>query len=254
MRPGPVPAAMSRQDALVVTDLSVDYGYGPVVDGMSLDVNRGEVVAVVGANGAGKTSTLRGIAGFVHSTGSVVYGADLSSLAPFRRVRHGIALVPDNRGLFAPLNVRDHLWLACEGRSRPDSDVLEGVVDLFPVLGKRMRQQAGSMSGGEQQMLTMAMALLAKPDFLLIDELSTGLAPILVNRLFESVQRIARERNIGVVLVEQFVAEVLGIADRAIVMSRGRSALTGQAQDLAARMTDVAAAYFGTDPTTAGAS
>jgi branched-chain amino acid transport system ATP-binding protein len=117
-----------------------------------------------------------------------------------------------------------------------------------------MRQQAGSLSGGEQQMLTMAMALLAEPDFLLIDELSTGLAPILVNRLFESVQTIARERNIGVVLVEQFVAEVLGIADRAIVMSRGRTALAGQARDLQARMTDVAAAYFGADPTTAEAS
>ena len=245
---------MSRHDALVVTGLSVDYGYGPVVDGMSLEVDRGEILAVVGANGAGKTSTLRGIAGFVRSTGSVVYGGELSSLAPFRRARHGIVLVPDNRGLFASLNVRDHLWLACEGRSRPDSGALEGVVDLFPVLGQRMRQQAGSLSGGEQQMLTMAMALLAEPDFLLIDELSTGLAPILVNRLFESVQTIARERNIGVVLVEQFVAEVLGIADRAIVMSRGRTALAGQARDLQARMTDVAAAYFGADPTTAKAS
>lgn len=236
MRPGPAPAGISRQDALFVTDLRVDYGYGPVVDGMSLEVNRGEVVAIVGANGAGKTSTLRAIAGFVRSTGSVVYRGELSSLAPFRRARHGIVLVPDNRGLFGPLNVRDHLWLACEGRSRPDSEILEGVVDLFPVLGKRMRQQARSLSGGEQQMLTIARALMMKPKLLILDEPTLGLAPVVLEQISKALERLRQTTDITVLLGEQNVTFALPHADRVYVLEHARVVWEGAPVAFAAEM------------------
>jgi branched-chain amino acid transport system ATP-binding protein len=214
---------------------------------VSFRVQRGQIVAVVGANGAGKTSTLRAIAKFVESTGTVTMsGRNLTKAAAHQCARAGLLLVPDDRGLFPALTVRDHLWLASPERRRPAKAELGQVTELFPVLFDRQRQRAGSLSGGEQQMLAMAMALLTRPSFLLVDEMSTGLAPIIVERLFEAVQQIVQETNVGVVLVDQFVNQVLEVADYAMVMARGSVALEGPAADLRSRPDEVSAAYFGT--------
>src|SRR5262249_44474316 len=145
---------------------------------------------------------------------------------------------------FPAISVKDHLWLGSRDRRRPTDDELGYVFDVFPGLAGRRNQKAGTLSGGEQQMLTVAMSLLANPKVLMIDEMSTGLAPIVVTRLLEAVRAIARDRKVAVVLVEQFVAQALEVADRATVLAHGRVALTAKAAELASDMDRVSAAYF----------
>jgi branched-chain amino acid transport system ATP-binding protein len=230
---------------LAVEGLCVDYGYGRVVTDVSFEVRPGEILAMVGANGAGKTSTLRALAGLTPSAGSVrIDDVRISRMSPVRRMRHGLALVPDDRALFRAHSVRDHFWLATRRHSRPKDSTLSEIYSLFPILKDRQKLAAGSLSGGEQQMLAIAMAVIAAPKFILIDEMSTGLAPVVVKRLFTTIRDLAESKGIGVVLVEQFVSEALAISDQAIVLGRGKVQLSGNAADLRDRMPDVTAAYF----------
>ncbi|MCZ7526528.1 MAG: ABC transporter ATP-binding protein [Acidimicrobiia bacterium] len=224
----------------------MDYGSGEVVQGVDLRVEPGEILAILGPNGAGKTSTLAAIAGLAPaSRGRVrLAGRDLSALSPDRRNRNGIVLVPEDRGLFPRLSVYDHLWLG--GHGRPDRSARERVYELFPALVPRRRQVAGALSGGEAQMLSIATALLSRPQVLLIDELSFGLAPTIVRRLLERCRQLADEEGLGLVVVEQFVDLVLETADRAAVMSRGRFVLEGPAAELAADRERLHQAYLGT--------
>jgi len=229
------------------------YGNVAVVRGVDLRVEPGEVVALIGPNGAGKTTTLITAAGLIaHLDGKLrVLGASqparghrgAKGRAP-RLVRAGLALVPENRALWYGLTARQHLRLASPDKGHGYEDVLEA----FPALVKILDRRAGLMSGGEQQMLALARALAMHPKLLLVDELSLGLAPIIVEQLLSLVQGIAHDRGIGVLLVEQHVPAVLSVADRAYVMVRGSIVAGGSATDLAADPDRLREAYLGAGP------
>lgn len=238
---------MAREPgSLIIANITVDYGGGPVVHDVSLDVRPGEVVALLGANGAGRTSTIRAVCGFAPMTsGRVLLGdLELTKLAPERRSRLGLHLVPEDRGLFPAMTVAQHFRLAL--RRRPRAAELDGAFALFPRLAERRRQVAGSLSGGEAQMLSMALALLGEPRVLLVDELSFGLAPNISRQLLDVCRMAADERGIGVLLVEQFVELALGIADRAALMSNGRLGFVGPADQVRADDRLLSGAYLGT--------
>lgn len=236
-----------RQPVLTVDDLSVAYGGVRAVREVSLQVAAGESVAVLGANGAGKTSLLRAVSGLVAHSGTVaVLGTPTAGLAPEDIARLGVAHVPDNRGIFDDLTVGENLVAALYGAGRTgDEDrqaALEQVHELFPILAERHDQAAGTMSGGQQQMLTIARALVQQPTVVLIDEMSMGLAPSIVADLFQTVARLT-QAGLGVVLVEQFVDQALEVVDRAVVLAGGRVVASGTAEEVAA--SDVAAHYLG---------
>jgi branched-chain amino acid transport system ATP-binding protein len=220
---------------LSVADLEVDYGRIRAVRGVSLDVAEGEIVTLVGANGAGKTSILRAISGMVPYTGRIDFrGQDLRRLAAHQRVALGIAHVPEGRGIFSNLTVVENLTLATWGR-RDRSAIktdLERVHSLFPRLAERAPQLAGMLSGGEQQMLAVGRALMSRGKLLLLDEPSMGLSPILVRDIF----RVLREINTAgttILLVEQNAHLALQLAGRAWVLQNGRVDLSGPARELA---------------------
>jgi len=233
------------EPALRVEHLAVDYGGGPVVYDLDLTVERGEVVALLGPNGSGRTSTLRAIAGIAPiSAGDVLLdGVSVARLAIDQRQRAGIFLVPEDRGLFAPFTVGAHMRLAT--RSRRGSQQGQGALELFPVLSGRLGQVAGSLSGGEAQMLSMAMGIASNPSVLLIDELSFGLAPLVVKQLIDTCRRIATDKHVAVLLVEQYVDLALTIADRGVVLSNGRTVMSGTAETLSAQRTSLQDAYLG---------
>jgi branched-chain amino acid transport system ATP-binding protein len=240
---------------LSVRGLTVDYGSGPVVKGIDLDVSGGTVALLAGANGAGKSSTLRAIAGLIPGQGRVeLLGSDVSRLNAFRRARSGIYLVPDERGIFPSTDVRDHLWLSYPGRKRPHGDTIATVFDLFPILAQRQRQHAGSLSGGERRMLHLAMAVLRNPRVLLIDELSLGLAPMVTQTILRTVREMATQLGIGVLLVEQFVWSAMAYADQGHIMSTGSIVLSGEGSELLERRDDVVQAYFGESTEPSGGS
>jgi branched-chain amino acid transport system ATP-binding protein len=223
---------------LELHSLEVAYGDQQVVWGVSLEVRDGEVVAVVGPNGAGKTTTLLATAGLLRPLGGQVMllGARIDGLPPHAIVERGLALVPEGRRLFGGMTVRENLLLggypARARRAR--AATLAEVMDLFPVLAARAHQRAGTLSGGEQQMLAIGRALMARPRLLLLDEPSLGLAPRLVRRVFELVREIAA-RGVTVVVVEQNAFQALAHADRAYVLSGGRVAAAGPARELLAQ-------------------
>lgn len=238
---------MEATPVLEVTGAAVDYGGVHAVRGIDLVVAPGESVAVLGANGAGKTSLLKAISGLVPmSAGTVrVDGADVTGLDPEQVARRGVAHVPDDRGIFDELTVDDNLRVAAYGAGLDRAAVAEGraeVLDLFPVLAERRDQLAGTMSGGQQQMLTIARALLQRPRLLMIDEMSMGLAPSIVAELFDVVGSLT-DRGIGVLLVEQFVGQALAAVDRAVVVAGGRVVARGTAAEVAED--DIAAHYLG---------
>lgn len=232
---------------LTLDDLKVSYGAIAALRGVSLGVETGELVALIGSNGAGKTTTLRTISGLLRPVAGHVrfQGEDLSSQPPHRIVGMGISHVPEGRQIFGTLSVRQNLQLgavARQDRSGSDDD-LGRVFDLFPVLKERLRQAGGTLSGGEQQMLAIGRALMARPRLLLLDEPSLGLAPLLVERIFEAISQLKAEGT-TILLVEQNARQALRIADRAYVLETGLVAMSGTAAELAANP-DVERAYLG---------
>jgi branched-chain amino acid transport system ATP-binding protein len=232
---------------LALQDVRVYYGAIQAVKGISLEVRERELVAIVGANGAGKTTTLRTISGIYRpTTGSVTFeGRNLAALPSHEIVALGISQAPEGRQIFGSLSVRDNLMLGATRRADRASigQELDYLVSLFPVLGERMNQSGGTLSGGEQQMLAIARALMAKPRLLLLDEPSLGLAPMLVNRIFAVISRL-KETGVTILLVEQNARKALEIADRAYVMETGRVILEGDARELAANP-EIEKAYLG---------
>ena len=217
---------------------AVTAGYGPFTAlwDVSLRVEAGEAVAVVGPNGAGKTTLLRAISGLIAPrAGSVVFeGAELAGHPPYDIVAHGIAHVPEGRRLFPQLTVAENLKMGAylpSARAR-FRESLERVYGLFPALAERHRQRAGSLSGGEQQMLAVGRALMSRPKLILLDEPSMGLAPVLVLRLFDLIRRV-REEGYTILVVEQNVRQVLKLVDRAYLLEVGRIKMEGRAADLA---------------------
>jgi branched-chain amino acid transport system ATP-binding protein len=226
--------------ALHIDDLTAGYGALPVVRGVSLTVEEGEVVALLGANGAGKTTTLLAAAGVLPLTGGAVnvLGRSVAGRRPHRIARDGLVLVPDDRGVFHGLSVRENLRL---GRARDIAPVLE----LFPALRPLLARRCGVLSGGEQQMLALAKALACEPRVLLIDELSLGLAPVIVQRFMPVIRRLAQERRMAVLLVEQHTPMALSIADRVYVMRRGRIVMEAEAAELRTRGDLLETSYLG---------
>lgn len=220
---------------LDVKDLAVSYGNINAVQSVSLQVNAGELVALIGANGAGKSSTLNCIAGLLPAKRGEIrlLGTALSRIPAHERVRHGMALVPEGRGLFSRLTVLENLQMGAYQRTdkaRIKADHAH-VFDLFPRLQERRDQLAGTLSGGEQQMVAIGRALMAKPRLLLLDEPSMGLAPLLVEQIFNTIATIARE-GVSILLVEQNAQLALQLSQRAYVMENGRISLEGESAAL----------------------
>jgi branched-chain amino acid transport system ATP-binding protein len=230
---------------LSVTDAHIAYGKVEAVRGVSLDVADNEIVTIVGANGAGKTTLLNAVMGVLPLKGRVAFaGADLARLEIEDRVAQGLSLVAEHRELFASMNVEDNLELGAfrVGRAQAAS-AFERVYALFPRLKERRKQLAGTLSGGEQQMLAMGRALMGAPKLLMLDEPSLGLAPIIVADIFRTIGEL-RSAGVSVLLVEQNAQAALKIADRAYVMELGEFILEGKASDIAANER-VAASYLG---------
>ena len=215
--------------ALAVENLEVHHGAVSAVRGISLEVHRGEIVGLIGPNGAGKSSTLHAIMGAVRPAGGDVRldGFSLVGRRPEDVARRGVALVPEGRRIFAQLSVEENLRLGLAGRRRRDgaTDDLRAVYELFPAVAEARRRQAGALSGGQQQQLAIARALVADPDVLLLDEPSLGLAPRMVDLVFESLGEI-RERGLAILLVEQRAQRTVAFADRSYVLANGRVRLT----------------------------
>jgi len=237
---------------LVVSDLHAGYGLSEVLVGTSLEVKAGTVVALIGANGAGKTTTMRAISGMIRpSKGQVLLdGKPVQTLAASRIARLGLAHSPEGRKVFGPLSVEDNLLLGGYRqlprffgfRAKASAD-LDRVYGLFPRLRERRRQSAGTLSGGEQQMLAIGRALMARPKVMLLDEPSMGLAPVIVQEVFRTIQRLKQD-GMTMLLVEQFAKTALTVSDYAYVMERGRIAIEGPPAELH-KNERVLAAYLG---------
>jgi branched-chain amino acid transport system ATP-binding protein len=214
----------------------VEARYGPVraLDGVTLAVEDGEIVAVLGANGAGKTTTLRAVSGTVRRAGRIELAGRPLPRSPETVARLGVAHVPEGRGTFAELSVEENLRLGAYARRDDLDDDYARVFGLFPVLERRRSQQAGTLSGGEQQMLALARALMQRPRLLLLDEPSLGLAPLVVAEIFGIVRKLNAEEGLAVLLVEQNARIALDIATRAYVLEVGRVAVEGVSEELRA--------------------
>jgi branched-chain amino acid transport system ATP-binding protein len=242
--------AASTAAALRVEGLAAGYFGSPVVRDLSIHVEPGEVVAMLGPNGAGKTTTLETIAGLNQPMGGTIeaHGEAIGGRPAHLLAREGLALVPEGRALFFGLTVREHLRLA---RSK-DGVGQQELIAMLPELEKCLDRKAGLLSGGEQQMLAVGRALVSSPRILLVDEMSLGLAPVIVERLLPILRRVADELGTAVLFVEQHVALALEIADRAYVLTHGRIVLEGRASELAANRHLIAASYLGEAATVQG--
>ena len=232
---------------LEVNDIDVFYGDAQALYGVGFRVDEGEVVTLVGSNGAGKTTTLRAISGLTRIRGGdvVFEGSSIAGLPAHARAELGIGLVPEGRELWPSLSVLENLELGCYAKSarRHRDDSLARVFDLFPRLQERTRQMAGSMSGGEQQMVAIARALMTRPRLLMFDEPSLGLAPVVVTQVFDIIRRLSEE-GLTILLVEQNLKKALEAADRGYVVETGSITMRGPASDLMANE-DIRSAYLG---------
>ena len=236
---------------LEIKDMCLDYGAVRALDGVSLTVGENEIVAVLGANGAGKTSLLKAISSLKKpSSGTILFeGQDLASIPAYTLAAHGIAHVPEGRHVFATLSVKENILLGKYGvrRAREKSkqaDMEERVYNLFPILKERRKQLAGTLSGGEQQMLAIGRAIVSSPSLLLLDEPSLGLAPIIVQEIFALIKKIHDEEKVAILLVEQNARKALKAASRAYILELGRIVITGNSADLAVDPR-IQAAYLG---------
>ena len=234
------------QEILNVNNIAVFYGSIRAIKGISFTVNAGEVVTLIGANGAGKTTTLNTIAGLLHpKSGSVSFmGENLASVSPHSIVSRGLALVPEGRRIFLQMTVEENLEMgAYTQKKEAVKPMLEQVYEQFPRLKERRRQIGGTLSGGEQQMLAMGRALMSSPKLLMLDEPSMGLAPILVEQIFEIIRTLHRNGT-TILLVEQNAQMALSIADRGYVLETGKITLSGTGVELA-NSENVKKAYLG---------
>jgi branched-chain amino acid transport system ATP-binding protein len=234
---------------LEINDIRVSYGKIEALRGVSFNADAGEIVSIIGANGAGKTTTLKTVSGLLKPTsGTMTFnGTDIATVAPFARVDLGISQVPEGRGIFPGMTVLENLEMGKYHRKTARAEMhedLERVYHLFPRVKERAAQPAGTLSGGEQQMVAIGRALMARPQLLLLDEPSMGLAPMIVQQIFDIITQINQE-GMTIVLVEQNAQKALSVADRAYVMETGAVVLSGDAKQLL-HDDKVKAAYLGT--------
>ena len=241
----PIPETVDQ--VLEISALTSHYGRIQALHGIDVMINKGELVALVGSNGAGKTTLLRAIAGLQPASGGSIRfaGQDITRLRPDRRVKLGIALIPEGRQVFGPLSVEDNLLLGAYTRPQDEQITLdlEQIYNLFPILKQKRKEAAGTLSGGQQQMLALGRALMSRPQLLLLDEPSMGLAPLLIEEIFNTIGEL-RRRGITTFLVEQNASAALAIADRAYVIETGNIALSGSGRELL-NNDRVKAAYLG---------
>jgi branched-chain amino acid transport system ATP-binding protein len=240
------PSAPVPTPLLELRDIDSGYAQTIVVRNISLSVPAGAAVALLGANGAGKTTILRTAAGLVRPVRGQVFfdGDDVTKLAAAERAQRGMCLVPEGRGIFPSLTVRDTLTLF--GRKRNRKDTIDRAVDAFPKLAGRLSQVTGTLSGGEQQMLSLARAYVTEPRLVLVDEASIGLAPLIVDQIFEFLARLVAD-SVSILLVEQYASRAFDIASWVVVVEHGAVAFTGKPSEI--DQGELYRAYLGTDPT-----
>jgi branched-chain amino acid transport system ATP-binding protein len=229
--------------AIQVSNVVSGYGKATILRDVSLEVPAGSVTALLGPNGAGKTTLLKTISGLIQPTsGTIAFdGQDVTDLSPNQRAGIGLCHIPEGRGIFRRLTVKQNLLLQSE---KGDEDrAIALAAEAFPILGKRINQVAGTLSGGEQQMLAMARTYVREQRFILVDEASLGLAPLLVDSIFEFLNRLVQERNVSLLIVDQFVQRALSMASTAYILRHGSIAFAGSAEEL--RNQDVFAEYMG---------
>jgi len=226
------PPTATSAPVLELRGISASYGQTPVLRDLAITVNSGEVVALLGPNGMGKTTTLRVAAGLLspRSGNVVVAGTDVTRMSPNRRAAAGLCLIPEGRGIFRGLTVAENLRLQVP-KGRDTAAAMDVAVDAFPVLGKRLSQVAGKMSGGEQQMLALARAYVCSPKVVLLDEVSMGLSPLMVDHVFDAIKRLAAA-GVSLLIVEQYVNRAMAIADQIVLLDKGTVSFTGPPEDL----------------------
>ena len=230
---------------LKVEDIHVYYGAIHAIKGVSFEVGEGEIVALIGANGAGKSTILKTVSGLMHPrSGNISFcGENIAHMDAYKLLRHGLAHVPEGRRIFQQMTVQDNLEMGAYIRKEVNKDDLEKVFDYFPRLKERRKQIAGTLSGGEQQMLAMSRALMSHPKMIMLDEPSMGLAPILIDQIFEIIKQLHADGT-TILLVEQNASKALEIADRAYVLETGKVTLSGTGKELA-QSDEVKKAYLG---------